>query len=117
MLTILLNKMIFFAYHGMHEEETVVGTEFEVSVAISFTPHKKVITVSDTINYVSVFEIVKRYFETPEKLLETLVQNIAEEIYKIDSRITSINITIDKLNAPICNFTGKVGVNYLKSYP
>jgi len=50
-------------------------------------------------------------------LLETLAQNISEEIYKVDERITSFNITIDKLNAPICNFIGTVGVNYSKSFP
>ena len=116
MFTIRLNKMNFFAYHGVHEEENIVGTEFEVSVAVSFKAPDEVIALSDTINYVAVFEIVKRYFSTPEKLLETLAQNITEEIYKIDRRITSINITIDKLNAPICNFTGNVGVNYLKSF-
>ena len=54
--------------------------------------------------------------KTDSILRETLAQNITEEIYKIDHRITSINITIDKLNAPICNFTGNVGVNYLKSF-
>ncbi len=116
MFTIRLNKMTFFAYHGVHEEETVVGTDFEVSVAIAFNAPEKVIALTDTINYVAVYEIVKQYFKIPEKLLETVAQNITEEIYKIDHRITSINITIDKLNAPICNFTGNVGVNYLKSF-
>lgn len=117
MFTIRLNNVKFFAYHGVHEEETIVGTEFEVSLAISFADSKKVVSIGDTINYVSVFEIVKRNFEIPQKLLETLAQNITEEIYKIDERILSINITIDKLNPPICNFTGNVGVNYLKLYP
>ncbi len=116
MFTIRLNKMIFFAYHGVHEEEAIVGTEFEVSVSISFNEVEKISELHHTINYVAVFEIVKRLFETPQKLLETLAQNITEEIYKINNQIVSINVTIDKLNAPICNFTGNVGVNYLKSY-
>lgn len=117
MFTIRLNKMQFFAYHGMHVEEAIVGTDFEVSVLISFSADKKIIDITDTLNYVAVYEIVKRYFDTPEKLLETLAQNITEEIYRTDKRISSINITIDKLNPPICNFTGNVGVNYLKLYP
>ena len=116
MFTIRLNKMKFFAYHGVHVEEAIVGTEFEVSVSISFDSSGKIFELNDTINYVAVFEIVKKLFAIPEKLLETLAQNITEEIYKINNQIISINVTIDKLNPPICNFTGTVGVNYFKSY-
>ena len=116
MFTIRLDDMIFHAYHGVHEEETIVGTDFKVSVSISFNPSKKILALDDTINYVAVFSIVKNIFETPEKLLETIAQNITDEIYKINNQITSINVFISKLNPPICNLTGTVGVNYLKSY-
>ena len=94
-----------------------MGTEFEVSVQITFTENKKIEALADTLNYVNVYAIIKDHFSKPVPLLETLAQNISEEIYKVDERITSINITIDKLNAPIINFIGNVGVNYLKSYP
>ena len=117
MFTIRLNKMKIFAYHGVHAEETVVGTEFEVSVQITFTENKKIEALADTLNYVNVYGLIKDNFSKPVPLLETLAQNISEEIYKVDERITSINITIDKLNAPMCNFTGSVGVTYSKSYP
>ena len=116
MFTIRLNKLIFFAYHGVHEEEAIVGGEFEVSAQITFAETKKVEALTDTLNYVNVFTIIKDHFSRPVPLLETLAQNISEEIYKIDNRITSINVTIDKLNAPICNFTGTVGINYSKSF-
>ena len=117
MFTIRLHKLIFFSYHGVHAEETVAGTEFEVSVQITFAENKKIEALADTLNYVNVYAIIKDHFSRPVPLLERLAQNISEEIYKIDERITSINITIDKLNAPICNFIGTVGVNYSKSYP
>ena len=117
MFTIRLNKLKFFAYHGVHSEEAIVGNEFEVSILISFSESKKIVALNDTLNYVEVFNAVKNLFAIPEQLLETLAQKISEEIYKIDNRVSSINITIDKLNAPICNFTGTVGINYSKSYP
>ena len=116
MFTIRLNKMKFFAYHGVHEEETIVGTDFEVSVTVSFNEPEKIEQLNDTINYVKIYEVVKQHFIKPEKLLESLAQKIIQEIHKIDHRITSINITIDKLNAPISNFIGTVGVTYSKSY-
>ena len=116
MFTIHLNNLVFYAYHGMHEEETIVGNDFEVSVSVSFNAADKVAELNDTINYVSVYEIIKQHFAQPQKLLETLAQNITQQIHKIDDRITSINITIHKKNAPISNFIGTVGVTYSKSY-
>ena len=116
MFTIRLNKLLFFAYHGVHAEETIVGTEFEVSAQITFAETKRIENLNDTLNYVNIYNIIKDHFSRPVPLLETLAQNISEEIYKIDTRITSINITIDKLNAPIINFIGTVGINYSKSF-
>ena len=68
------------------------------------------------INYVSVFNIVKKYFLLPEKLLETLADQITEDIHKTDDRISFINIIIDKLNPPITTFTGTAGITYSKSF-
>ena len=115
MFKVHLKKMKFFAHHGLHDEEGITGTEFEVSVDIGFSA-VEVHSIHDTINYVTVFEIVKRFFKTPERLLENLAQNITNDIYALDARITTINISIDKLNPPIYNFTGSVGISYSKSY-
>jgi 7,8-dihydroneopterin aldolase/epimerase/oxygenase len=116
MFTVHLNKLIFFAHHGVHNEEGIVGTDFEVSVSIHFNAPEKVISLNDTINYVHVFEVIKKRFAIPERLLEILAQHIVDDIYAIDNRITTINISIDKINAPIPNFIGTVGVSYTKSF-
>jgi 7,8-dihydroneopterin aldolase/epimerase/oxygenase len=115
MFTVHLNKLIFFAHHGVHDEESIIGTDFEVSVSIDFDAPEKVVALKDTINYVSVFEVIKKRFATPGRLLETLAQHIVDDIYAIDNRITTINISIDKINPPISNFIGSVGVTYSKS--
>jgi dihydroneopterin aldolase len=115
MFKVHLNKMKFFAHHGLHDEEGITGTEFEVSIDISFQAGE-VHSIHNTINYVTVFEVVKTKFKHPQRLLENLAQDITEEIHNIDARITTINITIDKLNPPIYNFTGSVGISYFKSY-
>ncbi len=94
MITVHLNKMKFFAHHGWHDEESVTGTAFEVSVSVSFNPDKKITELHDTVNYVSVFNIVKERFLHPAKLLETLAEQITEDIHKTDNRISFINIII-----------------------
>jgi len=116
MFTVHLNKMKFFAHHGLHDEESITGTEFEVTIAVSFDVIGKVKSLGDTVNYVSIFEIVQKRFRKPERLLETLAQNISEDIHKTEPHIRLINITIDKKNPPISNFTGSVGVTYSKSF-
>jgi 7,8-dihydroneopterin aldolase/epimerase/oxygenase len=116
MFTVHLNNLKFFAHHGVHDEETIIGTDFQVSVSISFNAPEKIVALNDTINYVKVFNVVKNRFSISERLLETLAQYIADDIYAIDKRITTINISIHKINPPISNFIGTVGVTYSKSY-
>ncbi len=116
MYTIRLNNLKMFAHHGLHEEETIIGTDFEVSLAVSFNPPAEITLLSETVDYVSMYNIIKDRFSTPVKLLETLAYNISEDIYMLDARISLINITIDKINPPISNFAGTVGIAYSKSF-
>ncbi len=115
MMTIHLNEMIFFAHHGLYDEEKITGARFKVNVDVSFKTGK-IETIIDTINYVLLYELIKKRFANPALLLEMLAQDIAEEMYKVDGRIAIININIQKLNPPIYNFTGYVGITYSKSF-
>lgn len=101
----------------MYEEEAIVGTSFEVNLSISFEQSDTIHSLKQTINYVEVYDIVKRHFERPRQLLEMLAQEITEDVYSFDSRTRNVEIHIKKLNPPIANFTGSVGVTYEKSFP
>ena len=116
MFTIHLNKLTFFAHHGLHDEEAITGTDFEVDVSVAFNATSKINSIHQTINYVDVYDVIKRHMKHPVALLETLAENITEEIYSLDNRITSINININKLHPPVKNFTGNVGVTYSKDF-
>ena len=116
MFTIHLHKLAFFAHHGLHDEEAIIGTNFEIDVSINFDPGGKITSIHQTINYAAVYDIIKRHMLHPVALLETLAQNIAEDIYLHDNRINSINININKLHPPIKNFIGSVGVSYSKAF-
>lgn len=117
MNSIQLNNLRFFGHHGYHDEEGVVGTNFEISVDISFDAPEKILTLPQTINYVEVYEVIKVIFLKPTKLLETIADDICESIASIDKRIRTINISITKLNPPLSNFIGSVGVSLSKTYP
>ncbi len=116
MFTIQLHKLSLYGYHGVHEDETAVGSSFELSIDVTFNSNEKIIQLENTINYVALYTIVKNRFSVPEKLLETLAQNIVDDIYEVEKKIKTINISIQKLNPPILNFIGAVGITYSKSF-
>ncbi len=116
MYSIHLNNCRFYAFHGMHEEETTVGAPFEVSLTASFETTGPVKHLKETINYVEVFNCVKSHFGQAVPLLETLARQIVDDVYKLDNRIRNIEIKITKLNPPIAGFTGTIGVSYAKTF-
>ena len=93
-----------------------MGTSFEVNLSISFHSEEVIESLKQTINYVEVYEIVKKHFERPRQLLEMLAQDITRDIHLADGRVNRVEIHIKKLNPPIANFTGSVGISYIKSF-
>lgn len=116
MITIHLNKLEFFAHHGLHDEEAIIGTNFEVSVSISFEPVGKITSINQTINYVDVYKVIEKHMIHPVALLEMLAENMSEEIHLLDQRIKNIKISINKIHPPVRNFIGQVGVTFHKEF-
>jgi dihydroneopterin aldolase len=115
--TIELRDLWFFSFHGLYEEERKVGGEFIVDVFTKFSADEnKVTSIDETINYASIYSIVKEEMKQPKGLLETLAQSIAEKIYTQYALLKEIEIRIEKKNPPIVGFVGSVAVKYHKSY-
>ena len=108
-----LKGLRFFAYHGLYEEETKVGNEFEVDVSIAYNaPETVVSSIGQTINYAEVFGILKDEFNQTKHLLETCAMQIADRLQKQFPQIEKLTISIKKLNPPITNFVGSVVVTF-----
>ena len=116
MFTINLHNLIFFSFHGMHEEEKILGNDYEVNVQLSFYAGEKITALEQKINYASVYEIIKQKMAIPTMLLETVAQELAQKIYDHDNRIKNISVSIEKKNPPIPNITGTVSVSYKKDF-
>lgn len=114
MMQIKLEKLRFVSGHGWHVEEAVAEGEFEVSILVFFNCPAPVSTLNDTIDYVRIYEVVRKRMENPHKLLEALAMNIADDIAEMEKGVTRIEVNINKINPPIFNFTGNVGVGYIK---
>lgn len=114
MLTIHLNKLRFFAYHGLYEEETVAGEEFELDVHLQYIPATLPIHhVKETVDYTGVYKLIKERMAKPELFLETLAYHIAEDIFANFPAVLSVDITVTKLRPPVVNFTGNISVQYV----
>ena len=116
MMTIHLKKLRFFAYHGVHEEESITGSDFVVDASVSFNDTGSVTHINDTVDYVKVYSIIAENMRQPHRLLESLAIKIAEDIHQADEKIKKINIRIFKKNAPLANFSGNLGISYSKEF-
>jgi dihydroneopterin aldolase len=115
--TIELKQLYFFSFHGVYEEERKVGGEFIVDLLVKYSPgDKKISSISDTINYTTLYEIVKTEMNIPRNLLETIAQAIAENIHLTFPSAKEIEIRIEKKNPPIINFSGRVAVKFKKQF-
>jgi 7,8-dihydroneopterin aldolase/epimerase/oxygenase len=116
-ITVELTGLRFFAYHGVHEEEAIVGNEFEVDIFIEYSAPEQVIgLLEDTINYAAVYSLIKEEMQVRQSLLETCVMRISDRLHQEYPRIERIKITLRKLQPPIVNFIGTVGVTYTKEF-
>jgi dihydroneopterin aldolase len=112
MLSIHLHNVIIHAYHGVYAEEKVLGNDFVVDVSVSYRPSKYPVTaLENTIDYVAVYELVKKRMQIATPLLETVASEIALEILAQFSLSETVHISIQKQHPPIPAFQGSTGVS------
>ena len=116
-VTIKLKQLRFFAHHGLYEEERKVSNEFIVDLEVGFDPPSPIITkMSETINYIKLYELVKKHMLQSTDLLETLATEITEDIHQSYSQVKRVSIDITKKYPPMINFSGNVAVSYEKEF-
>jgi dihydroneopterin aldolase len=116
-LRIELKQLRFFGHHGYHDEEKRTGNEFVIDLFVDILPVSGTITgIGDTINYVTLFDIVHDEMLVPRALLETLAMEITEHIHRRFPETKAISIRIEKTNPPIPRFRGAVAISYSKSW-
>lgn len=103
MFSIELEKIRFRAYHGVLEQERMVGNDFLVDLTIDVDDDKAFFSddVADTISYVDLYDIIKSEMEIPSNLLEHLCYRIATKIKSYDTRISRVLVRVAKANPPM----------------
>ncbi len=100
---VALEGMEFYAYHGFYEEERKVGNKYIVDVSLK-TNFYKAATSDDlegTVNYETVYEVVKTQMTIPNKLLESVCKKIIDSIFESLPEVMELNVSVSKQNPPI----------------
>ena len=100
---IILEGMEFFAYHGCFKEEQLIGTKFIVDLVVEADTSAAEQTdhLADTINYVSLYQLVKMEMDQKSHLLEHVANRIMQAINHHFPDIFYIELKISKLNPPV----------------
>jgi dihydroneopterin aldolase len=117
MVTIKLDQVKLHAFHGLDSGEPLVGGDFEVNLDVQYEDDGvNFDMLEDTISYVELLDLVNARMKVPTPLLEKVGKLILDDIYHRFPFIKSSRITILKLQPPIPQFQGRVGISLNRVY-
>ena len=102
----------FYAYHGVSIEEKKLGQKFEIDIDIKFRYSSDTSSdnISNTINYVGIYEIAKReMYRKKYDLIETLALNIVNKVLKLDL-VQEVVVRVRKPNIPLKAYVDSIEV-------
>ena len=103
MAKILVQGIKLYGYHGCSEEEGKIGRTFIVDVVLEADLKKAASEdkLSDTINYVTIYEIVKEEMAVRSKLIEHVAKRIYDRLRGEFPQVEKAEIKVTKLDPPI----------------
>ncbi|MEO8568667.1 MAG: dihydroneopterin aldolase [Ginsengibacter sp.] len=117
MIKVQLHQLKFNSFHGIHEEEKILGNDYVIDASVEFHENTHVITsIHETISYAELYRIIKKRMEIATPLLETILMEIGNEIHEHFPQLRSINISIKKMHPPIEGIEGSAAVGYRKEF-
>ncbi|MBN4081747.1 dihydroneopterin aldolase [bacterium AH-315-C07] len=113
-----LKGIRFWAFHGCFHEEQEVGNEFLVDVEVDydFSEAAKQDDLTKTIDYVTIYDIVKKEMGTKAKLIENVALRIKENMESTFKGMNSLTIKIAKQIPPVGGETREVVVEVSEDY-
>lgn len=100
---ILVEGIRTYAYHGCLEEEAKIGGDYIVNVILEtdFSAAAKTDDLTKTIDYVTVYNIVKTQMAIRSKLIEHVAQRIIDALKKEFPSVIKTEVKVTKLNPPM----------------
>lgn len=117
MITVSLNDLKFEAFHGIYEEEKILGGTYIVDCTIQIHEANEIVQhIDETVDYAHVYGIIRDRMAISTPLLETLCMETGLLIHDAFPEIKSIYIKIKKAHPPIEGFNGSSSVSWYKEY-
>ncbi|MCX6235309.1 MAG: dihydroneopterin aldolase [Bacteroidetes bacterium] len=112
MSLISLEGMEFYAHHGCFKEEKVIGTRFIIDFFLEAdtTEAEKTDDLTKTINYQTVYALVKEEMDQASNLLEHVARQILDRVCRQFPQITFAEVTVSKINPQVGGKVEKVSV-------
>lgn len=103
MSVISIEGMEFYAYHGCFSEEQLIGTWFVVDLFLTLdtTEAEQTDRLEATVNYLEVYQLVKREMEINSKLLEHVGRRIIKAVNASFPSVDHIKVKVRKMNPPL----------------
>jgi dihydroneopterin aldolase len=92
-----------YAFHGCLEEESKIGSDYRVDVAVkaNLQISAKSDELEDTVDYVHINRIVKEEMAIRSKLLEHVARRILNRIFDEIGIANEATVEVSKINPPI----------------
>ena len=102
--TVRLVNAVFYAHHGVMEEEHRIGGRFEVDVAMTLDIQRAAETddLTQTVDYERVYALVSEVVTgSPSFLIERIGWRIAEAVAHAYPGLGGIEVSVRKPNPPV----------------
>lgn len=104
--------MKFHSYIGHYDEEKQVGTNFNVDIKVKTDCETSGQSdkLKDAVNYVELFQLVKKQMSTKCNLVENVAKRIIDEIFLHFNKVEEIELKVSKLTPQLGGNIESVGI-------
>lgn len=101
---IRMKNCAFFARHGVHDEEEMLGQRFYVDAVLDVEPGRALLddAISETVDYGVAFGVIEKIITGERRfLIESLALEVGKALTERFPQIQRAEITVRKPNAPV----------------
>jgi len=113
--TVRLVDAVFYAHHGVMQEEHRIGGRFEVDVAMDLSVDVAATEddLTQTVDYERVYTFIKEVvLGNKFYLIETIAYTIAHEVLNHYPKVMRVAVTVRKPNPPVGGPCDRADVTY-----
>jgi len=105
--------MEFFAHHGYYQEEQKIGNKFAVDITVvtDLSDAAEHDVLEETIDYESLYKIIRHVMSEPTKLLEHLGKRIIDTVFEEFQQVSSVEVKVSKYNPPVGGICQRASVS------